>query len=257
MEKDKLFKSLNMLAIMFSVLIIFACISLYKGWDNMSVGNSIAVSGESKVYANPDIAVITFNLDEVKPTSKEAQAIVSAKMDKVKSALSALKIEDKDIKTDNYAVYPKYTYQYCTTSYVPCSTKEKLEGYEVSHSVTVKVRDVDSASKVLDALGGVGVNNITGPNFTVDDIDAMKAEARGKAIVNAKAKAKVLADQLGVSLGDIISYSDDNNTYMTDMYRSAVPMVMKAEVGGMTNDISLPQGQNEIDAKVTITYKLK
>lgn len=256
MEKDKLFKSLSMLAILASVLAIFACISLYKGWDaiNNTASNSITVSGENKVMVSPDIATITFAIEETKSTSKEAQALVSAKMDKVKKALNDLKIDSKDIKTDSYSVSPKYTYQYCNGNYIPCTNKEKLEGYVVVQNITVKVRDIDNTGKALDALGLAGVNNISGPNFTVDNMDKIRADSRGKAIEDAKAKAKVLADQLGVDLEDIISYSDDNNS-MIDIYRVALPM--EAKTDGIGGEVSLPRGQNEVNVKVTLTYRIK
>lgn len=259
MEKDKLFKSLNWLAIAGVILAIVAGVSLIKSWDsaeNLAV-NSITVSGESKVSVSPDIATISFTIDETKPTSKEAQASVSSKMDKAKAAMKALKIEDKDIKTSSYSLYPKYNYQYCPTyiSSVPCSAKQKLEGYEVSHNVTVKVRDVDSVGKVLDAVAQSGINNITGPSFTVDDIEKVRAEARGKAIEDAKAKAKILADQLNVSLDDLISFNESGASPREYMYVSKVQAVPMA--AGSSDGVSIPQGENEINVNVTLTYRIK
>lgn len=244
-----------MLIIIGSVLAVFACISLYKGWSDKSNQNTIAVSGEAKVQVSPDIATITFTLEEVKSSTKEAQAAIAEKMNKVQTALKVLKIDDKDIKAENYNVSPKYSYQYCVSSMVPCAPKEKLEGYQASEYVTIKVRKIDDASKVIDALGGAGVNNLSGPNFTVDDIDKAKAEARGKAIDMAKAKAKVLADQLGVDLEEVVSFSDDTGNYM--YYEKAVPMMARADGGAVSSDTSLPTGQNEISSRVTITYRIK
>ncbi len=257
MEKDKLFKSLSMLAILASVLAIFACISLYKGWDaiNNAASNSITVSGENKVMVSPDVATISFVIDETKSTSKEAQALVSAKMDKVKKALVDFKVSDKDVKTVSYSVYPKYNYVYCVaTTYVPCSSKEKLEGYIVSQSIAIKVRDLDNVGKVLEALTQAGINNISGPEFTVDNMDKVRTDARGKAIEDAKAKAKVLADQLDVDLEDLISFSDSNpREYMYMTKESAAPMVSDVSNGG----VFIPQGQSEITVNVTLTYRIK
>ncbi len=257
MEKDKLFKSLSMLAILASVLAIFACISLYKGWDaiNNTASNSITVSGENKVMVSPDIATVSFTINETKATSKEAQAAVSAKMDKVKKALAILKIEDKDIKTSSYSVNPKYNYEYCvSTAYVPCTSKQKLEGYEVSHNVAIKVRDMDNVGKVLEALTQAGINNISGPEFTVDNMDKVRTDARGKAIEDAKSKAKVLADQLDVDLEDLISFSDSNpREYMYMTKESSAPMASDVSNGG----VFIPQGQSEITVNVTLTYRIK
>ncbi len=260
MEKDKLFRSLNWLAIAGVILAIVAGVSLVKSWDSIenSAVNSITVSGESKVSVSPDIATISFTIDETKSTSKEAQVLVSSKMDKAKVAMKALNIEDKDIKTSSYSLYPKYNYQYCPVyvSGVPCSTKQKLEGYEVSHTVIVKVRDVDTVGKVLEVIAQSGVNNITGPSFTVDDIEKVRADVRGKAIENAKSKAKILANQLNIDLEDLISFNEsvaNPREYMEDTVKvQSVPMA-----AGSSDGVSIPQGENEINVNVTLTYRIK
>ena len=257
MEKDKLFQSLKWAAVATIVLMLVAGVTLIKSWDSMkdTSSNSITVTGENKVMISPDIASVSFTINETKYTSKEAQALVSAKMDKVKKALAMLKVEDKDIKTSSYNVYPKYNYEYCVaTVYMPCTSKQKLEGYEVSHNIIVKVRDLDNVGKVLESLTVAGINNISGPEFTVDNMDKVRSEARGKAIEDAKAKAKVLADQLDVDLEDLISFSDNNPReymYMTKELSSSVSS------NADNNGVSIPQGQNEITVNVNLTYRIK
>ncbi len=264
MHKDKLLKSLNVLSIAFTVLLIVIIVTLVKEWK--SIGhtqvNSITVSGDASVYVSPDIATVTFMIDEVKPTSKEAQSIANDKMIKVKKALIDLKIADKDIQTTSYYVSPHYTYisetYPCTSLVSNCiPTKQRLDGYSASHNVSIKVRDLDNVGKVLSALGDLSVNNISGPSFTVEDMDKAKAEARGKAILEAKVKAKALADQLGVSLGDIMSFSDNNGGYSPYEYMSkANSMGAHADsIASAPVDISV--GQSEIKSTVSIVYEIR
>lgn len=261
MQKENLFRSLNWLVIAGILMLLTLSVTLYKSWDGISDANyqTVSVSGEGIVYVTPDVATLEFTINEVKSSSKDAQNIANNKMIAVKKVLADLKVEDKDIKSMYYTVSPKYNYDNCqpTYSYVPCTPKQKLEGYEVSHNVSVKVRDLDNAGKVLEALGAAGVNNVSGPNFVVDDMAKSKEEARGKAIADAKAKAKVLSGQLGLDFDDIYSYSESDN-HIYDRGYGATDYDLKAmPVSPVTAPIDVSAGQNKVVSNITILYKLK
>ena len=81
-----------------------------------------------------------------------------------------------------------------------------MRGYEVRQSTTVKVRDTAKAGDFLAGVGEKGANEVSSLNFTFDDPDQVQDEARNEAIADAKAKADVLAKQLGVRIvraGDV------------------------------------------------------
>ena len=148
---------------------------------------------------------------------------------------------------------PKYEQQtiYCIT--VPCPQgKMKITGYEVAQTIQIKVRKVDSAGDVIGALGTANITEISGPEFTVDDMDKAKADAKKKAIDDAKSKAKVTAKSLGVSLGNILQFNEDNGGYYPVMYKAESSM--SAGMGG--DSVTLPQGESVIKSRVTITYSL-
>ena len=122
-----------------------------------------------------------FTIRESAKTVPGAQKLADAKIKAGIKALDALGVDqDKDVKTLSYTVNPKYESQqngYCS-GYVCPPTKTIVTGYEVSQSVTVKVRKVDQAGEVLGALGKVNITEITGPDFTVDDMDKVQADPR-------------------------------------------------------------------------------
>lgn len=217
---------------------------------------SITVSGEGEVTAKPDIATVSFTVRESAKTVPEAQKLAEAKIKAALKELEALNVEEKDIKTNSYSVNPKYeTSQiYCIT--YPCPAgKTTITGYEVTQSVTVKVRKIDQAGEVLGLVGKVNITEISGPDFTVDDMDKAQAEAKELAIEEAKEKARVTAKSLGVSLGSITSFSDDQGGYYPVMYARDA---MSSMGGAMkTESVSLPQGESVIKSRVTITYTLK
>lgn len=218
---------------------------------------SISVSGEGEVTAIPDIATVSFTVREGAKTVPEAQKLAEAKIKEGLKALSDLGVEAKDTKTLSYTVNPKYESQqvgYCT-GYVCPPTKSVITGYEVSQSVTVKVRKVEKAGEVVGALGKVNITEISGPDFTVDDMDKSIASAKALAIKDAKEKAEATAKALGVSLGSITQFSEDGNGgYYPVMYRAEANMAMASDSkAGAT----LPQGESVIKSRVTITYTLK
>ncbi len=129
-----------------------------------------------------------------------------------------------------------------------------MTGYEASESITVKVRNTDNVGKIMQGLGTIGVSNLSGPNFTIDNPDALQTQARKLAIDDAKSKAQVLAKDLGVSLGKIESFSDSSGGYPIMYAQNAV---MSAGAVSKAAPAVIPAGQNTISSDVTITYEIK
>src|SRR6187551_809643 len=109
-------------------------------------------------------------------------------------------------------------------------------------TIMVKVRDTNTTGAILDGLAKAGVTNVSGPNFTIDDEETIKAQARAKAIDDAKAKAEVLADQLGVRLGRIISFNESGNY---PSYYAKAEMMNAAGDMAQAPTPSLPTGENK------------
>ena len=130
-----------------------------------------------------------------------------------------------------------------------------LTGYEAHESMSVKVRNIDDAGKIMQELGALGVTDLNGPNFTIDDEDALKAEARKQAIEDAQAKAKVLAKDLGVNLGKVMNFSEGGD-YMDPMYYGR-DMMMAESANVKSTPAQLPKGENTITSQVSITYEIR
>lgn len=211
-----------------------------------SIPYTISISGEGKATAMPNIATVTIGFSNDKPTVAEAQKENTVKMNNIIASIKILGVEDKDIKTSNYNIYPKYDW---------ISNKNILSGYTVSQSVDVKIRDTKKISDILKVAGEKGANQIGSLNFEIDDQAALQAEARQKAIDDAKTKAQTLAKQLGVKFSKIVSFSESN--YQPVMYKSAYATDLGMGGGGESVPApSIQSGENEIKANVTITYEI-
>ncbi len=206
--------------------------------------NTIFVSGEGKVFAKPDIGQVSLSVISDALTVALAQKDNTDKMNKITSAMKEAGIKEEDLKTTNYNVSPRYQYS---------AGRSTIIGYEVTQTLEVKIRDLAKVGDILDKAAGVGANQVGSLSFTIDDPEKLNAEARQKAIDNAKEKARDLAKSLGVALGKVVSFSESTGGTPVPMYSSA------KEALGMGGGDAVPDiqtGQNEIISSVSISYEI-
>lgn len=223
------------------------------------MGNVISVEGRGEVVAVPDLATVTYTVME------EAQTVAAAQegaTERANVALALLKddlgIAEEDIRTTYYNVSPRYNNrQPCYEGYCP-PYEQRIIGYTVSTSVEVKVRDTAQTGAVLSALGEVGVSNLYGPSFTIDDPAALRTEARAQAIEDARAKAKVLAKDLGVRLVRVTGFWENTDPYYPyARSESAYGLGGDGAVAVNAATPEIPAGENEIVSRVTVTYEIR
>ena len=205
----------------------------------------ISVESQGKVTVVPDIAVTNMGMTAEAPTVAEAQAKNTDTMNKLIEKLKGLGIESKDIQTANYNVYPQYNYTE--------AAGQVLKGYQVSQNVSIKIRNLQNANKVLALAGEVGLNNVSGINFTIDDRDVYKAQAREIAIKKVHEKAEALSKALGVRVVGIVSYSEYEGTPNDyPLYKSNV---MAESATGATP--SIEPGSTDVILSVNVTYEIQ
>src|SRR3989339_879691 len=135
----------------------------------------ISIEGTGKVSAASDIATVNIGLISEKSNVADAQNEKSEIMNRIINELkTTYSIEDKDIQTNNYQIYPRYKYDLGVSSII---------GYTVSQTVNIKVRDFTKIGEIIAMAGSSGSNSVSGPYFSIDDLDQYKTEAREKAII--------------------------------------------------------------------------
>lgn len=246
-----------------SVLVVFVVLGLFLttkvvteivSWskDTEYPTRTFSVSAEAEVLAVADIASFSFGVNEEGETSEEAQAIATEKINKAIEYLKSAGVDEKDIKTESYSIYPKYSMVApCRAFDCPPATSQ-IVGYQVSQNVRVKVRDIDNTGKFLTELAGFGITNVSGISFTIDDEEVLYDEARTEAIKKAQVKAEDLARELGIKVGKMVSFNEESP-------RS--PSYYQEGYGGdmMKSSISpeIPVGENTYTTRVHITYEMK
>jgi len=223
---------------------------------------TINVTGEGESFAKPDIAEVSFSVTKDAKTVAEAQKTSTEKINAIMAYLKEMKIEDKDIKTTDYSVYPKYEYQKAVTcldfnlnGFCP-EGKQILTGYTVSQSVSVKIRKIEDSGNILASIGDKGATNVSNLSFSVDKKKEVEADARNKAIQDAQKKAEALAKSLGVNLTRVVSFSESTSP----MPYYGMGGGMKSASFEMADSVSVPTvsvGENKFTSNVTITYEIQ
>ena len=213
--------------------------------SNGNYAREISVDSIGKAYVLPDVAEITLGVNTEAKTSDAAIADNTKKMNAVIEAIAKFNIDKKDIQTTGYYLNPKYNW-----------TEDKgsvQDGYTLDQTILVKVRDFAKVGEILAATTKAGANVVSGVNFTNDDLEKAKTEARTIAIAKAKEKAKAIAEQAGLKLGKMVNYYE----YTDTPYDYGKGGMMMAEGGGGAAVPVIEPGQKEVALTVTLTYKLK
>ncbi len=219
---------------------------------------TLSVTGEGEVFAKPDIATFSFGVRKEGADATAAQNASAESLNAIVEALKGMGVAEKDIKTIGYYLNPKYEYeqqpcmfgQYCPPG------EQKLKGYEVSQTIEIKVRDTSKAGELISKVGELGATDISGLAFTIDDEDALKAEARKLAIAEADEKIKTLSKDLNVRVVRMTNFWEEEGGYpMYDGYGGA--MMDRAMSSESAMAPTVPTGENTITVRVNVMYEVK
>lgn len=230
-------------------------ISEIKGWNLIGAAApqsaTITVSGKGEIVVKPDIATFSFGIQEESLIVSDAQTAAAKSENDILNYLKTNGVSADDIKVSDYNIYPRY--EYPQTGMYGNTGKQVLAAYVVSESVSVKVRKISDAGKLIGSLGELGATNLSGLTFSVDKQDDVMKQAREAAIADAKVSAQKLASDLGVSLVRIVSYSE--NGYNPGPIYYAKDMAMSA--GAVAPSPVLPSGTNKITSNVSLVYEIR
>ncbi len=238
------------LSVFLAVLIVSTVIDIQN--KIRETENTITVSDTGTVYAKPDLALTTFSVVTEAKTVAEAMSENTKKMNAIINSAKEQGVEDKDLKTATFNIYPRYEWYEKGTCVPPCpSGKRVLVGYEVRQSLQVKIRDMEKIGIIIEEGTKAGANQVSDLQFTIDNQDELKKQAREQAIEKAKTKAKELASQLGVNLVRISNFSES-----TAVSRFFGLGIAEEAMGRGGEAPQIETGENKIEVTVIITYEI-
>lgn len=204
-------------------------------------GNSVSVSGTAQVTIKPDVAYATFGTQTSDADAAKARTANDALMKKVLDAVKAQGVDEKDIKTVDFAINPRYD-----------ANGTAVTGYEVVNSIQVKVKNLDKLGAIMDAALAAGANNAGNLYFDVENREDAYNQAVVKAIENAKQRAETLAKSAGRTLGAVSAVSETGGYSPYPMFATR-----DAAMAAGAGSVPVSSGEMQISASVSITYELK
>lgn len=246
-------KSIAVLLI--AVAALLAAFEYSRSVDKTYPTRTFSVDGEGKIDVTPDVA--KFSVSVVTDGGRnvaEIQAKNTEKMNAVNVFLKEAGISEKDLKTDEYTLSPRYDYPNCS-GLVVCP-QPSISGYSLTQTLRVTVKDTEKIGDLLSGVVEKGANNVSQVVFTVDDEDEAKADARKEAIKKAQEKAVRLAKDAGFEMGRLVSIYESPQMLG---YGGDSELRMKSSaigVGGAAAP-SIEPGTNETKVNVTLTYEIR
>ena len=211
--------------------------------------NTVFAGADGKFEAPPDTAIIQFNISAQENSSRAAFDHASKDAEQVRQIMRSNGIEPKSAEIGYFSIQPVYDYN---------NAKRKLVGYQVTATVTLKLKDFTKIAPILQQLADGNVTDNQSVNYTLEDIDAAKGKAVEDGYRRARESAAVVARAGGRTLGDMTSASVDtlgNIQPIRPMIAMARMSAQAAPMAGPTEEFSAQK--ITVSAHVSVVFALK
>jgi uncharacterized protein YggE len=207
---------------------------------------TVSVTGTGRVTLVPDRFMFNVGVQTNAPTVDAAVNENNERVARVVAALKAAGAKPEEIQTSGFSIYPQQDY---SQGQLP-----RLLGYQVNNSVTVRKKEVASASKLLQVAIGAGVNTASGLNFEVSDSTRGREQGLKAAFDDARAKAALLAQAAGRTLGRAMNITEGAETSPAPRPMQRGVMMAKAEA---VSEVPVESGSQELSFTVSVVFELK
>jgi len=211
--------------------------------------NTVFVGADGKFETAPDIALIQFNISAQAETAKDAYEQASKEAEATRQVLRSNGIDPKSAEIGFFSLNPIYDWK---------NPKRKIVAYQVTTSVSLKLKDFSKIAPVTQQLADASVSESQSLSYTLDSTEEAKGKAVADAYRRARAVAQSLATASGRTLGELSYASVDtfeNIRLMAPLQRRAMPMAMAAATPAPTEEFS-PQNVT-VTAHVNAMFVLK
>ena len=219
---------------------LLICTALVMPFAARADTGTISVTGTATVTVVPDLATLALGVTTNGDTAAQAMTANSAAMAAVIAKLKAAGIAERDMQTSNLSLNPNWVPDASGTTSV-------IKGYVASNMLTVQIKALETTGSVLDAAIADGANTLNGLTFGLQDPRPKEDAARKAAVADAMARAKLLAEAAGTTLGAIESISE-----VEGFQPGPQPMFKTADAMA----VPVVAGEVGVSASVTITWAL-
>jgi uncharacterized protein len=210
--------------------------------------NTIFVGADGKFEANPDTALVQFNISAQEDNSRAAYDRASKAAEQVRQILRSNGIDPSAAQLGYFSLEPVYDYK---------NTKRKLVAYRVNVNVSLKLKDFTKIAPIVQQLSDGDITDDQSITYMLDDIDVAKNKAVEDAYRRARASAEAVARAGGRTLGELVYASVDTfeNIRTPPMMQPMARMAAMAPKAAPTEGFS-PQ-TTSVTAHVNAMFALK
>lgn len=214
------------------------------------VRRSVSVSGQGEVSAKPDRARISLAVDsaniQLRKAEEETNRIVRAYLAELKS----LGLKDEQISTAGVSINPEFAWD-------EKARQQRLVSYHARREIDLRVDDLQQVGDVILKATMVGVNQVNPPVLESSRSKELSRQALVKATEEARSKAQLLADTLGVKLGTVRNLSANDNPSPPVMYKAMAMRAMAADAAPSGNEqMGFTAGEIKYNATVSADFDL-
>jgi uncharacterized protein YggE len=249
----------------------------------------IWVNGSGKATGNPDLGIIILSVEALADTASEARGAAAVAIDQTIAVLKSNKIEDRDMQTSQFSISPRYTTQEVTrcsgvsreiepvanpsigmpapgspdvVEIIGVQEKEGNEcrvefervliGYQVTNTLTIKVRDLNNIGNVIDEASEAAGDliRVSRVSFTIEDTKPLQNEAREEAIADLLTKAATMAGLAGVELGQLVYLTESGG----GVPQSFAKIESAAAFGFADSSTSILAGELDVSVNVQAVF---
>lgn len=204
--------------------------------EDTAMPNTITVTGNGAISANPDIATLSVGVEMFGEDILTVYGDVNTALTNVMAALQELGVATEDMQTAGLDIYVQPSFG------EPSMSNET----RVSNRLNIVIRDLSQIETIIDAAVNNGANSIFGLQFSVSDRSQLQSDARAAALADARNRAEEIASNLGVTLGSAVRVVEFNN--------GGSPRPFAFDEAQNSGGAVIEPGQLAVSMSVEVTY---
>ena len=208
---------------------------------------TISVTGTGKATLIPDRFTFTAGVQTTAPTVEEAVNQNNAKMSNAIAALKKAGATDPEVRTSNFSIYPQQVYEQ--------GQPPRVVGYQAANSVTVTKKDIGAAGRLLQVALNAGVNETSGLIFEVSDPSRGRDQGLRSAFDDARAKATMLAQAAGRTLGRALSITEEGATVPPPP--RPMPLGVMTAKAEAISQVPVESGTRELSYTISVVFEMR
>ena len=204
--------------------------------------STISVTGQAKIATTPNLASFSVGITTVGTSVDLARAENDRIMGRVVDSLIAQGIDRKQITTSQFSLQPLYDNE------SRVSGQQRISSYRLQNNVSVVVEELPILGTLIDSAFQAGANQFYGLRFGLKNDNNIKDELLRKAVQDGRRKAQIIADALGVTLGQPLSVTEAGNY---SPMQADSNLMMKAATGAQ-----IEAGTQTVSLEVNLVFNI-